>query len=418
MPCTTPCDQCAQTGLPILFTRYAAAYSASQMGMDARHRGRGVTQNMFQAELSYLDEVRRTGVQKALTYYADINEYTRLHKVHEGPMPRDPDTPKPTKKERQKQPIFAEPSLSGRRVLFDFNQNFVEMSNSGEELRSLMLMLFLLLGLIVCTPVLGLSQTLPHDPIFSSGWFFNLSIGGGMLLVVLVGLYFAWRTIFAAIFFTALCPRYRFNRTTGKVYVLRPEKFGGNAVLDWSRVQAHVRWTPPKSWMPEELAQNPEAREERLVSASMGEGSLVLYWPPFDVADAERKGEDVLWVGPTGSGEPLWQYIRTFMAQGMQAVPPPGPDNWLRKGFSDSGEHLEENVMQGSHRRDTIEGKGMTRMTALNYVANAPWAPLHSLAERLCYWPKFPVEWNSDCGRRRRERGLGPERPLHWESTP
>lgn len=30
-----PCDQCSQTGLPILFTRYAAGYSASQSGMDA-----------------------------------------------------------------------------------------------------------------------------------------------------------------------------------------------------------------------------------------------------------------------------------------------------------------------------------------------------------------------------------------------
>lgn len=32
---TTRCDQCAQTGLPILFTRYAAAYSATNGGMNA-----------------------------------------------------------------------------------------------------------------------------------------------------------------------------------------------------------------------------------------------------------------------------------------------------------------------------------------------------------------------------------------------
>lgn len=32
---TTPCDQCAQTGLPILFTRYAAAYSATSEGKAA-----------------------------------------------------------------------------------------------------------------------------------------------------------------------------------------------------------------------------------------------------------------------------------------------------------------------------------------------------------------------------------------------
>lgn len=35
MPHATPCDQCSQTGLPILFTRYAAAFSASQSGMAA-----------------------------------------------------------------------------------------------------------------------------------------------------------------------------------------------------------------------------------------------------------------------------------------------------------------------------------------------------------------------------------------------
>jgi hypothetical protein len=371
---------------------------------------------MFKTELSYAQEARRTGTQKALAYYADINEHTRLYEPLEGRKPREPNTPKPTNREKQQEPVFAEPSLSGRKVLFDFNEHFIEISNPGEELRSLMMMVSFLFGSILVMPILALSWSLPKDALFSSDWFMDLAFGGGMLLVALVGLYFAWRSIFSAIFFTALCPRYRFNRTTGKVYVLRPKKFGGNAVLDWSRVQAHVRWTPPKSWMPEELAKNPQAREARVLSAFRGEGSLVLYWLPFDAGDSERKGEDVLWVGPTGSGEPLWQYIRTFMEQGMQSVPLPGADNWLRKGFSNAGDHLEENVMHSSHQRDAIEGKGITGMTALNYAANAPWAPLHSLAERLCYWPKFPVEWNSDCGQKRRERGLGPEQPLHWQA--
>jgi hypothetical protein len=35
MPHATPCNQCSQRGLPILFTRYAAGYSASRGGMDA-----------------------------------------------------------------------------------------------------------------------------------------------------------------------------------------------------------------------------------------------------------------------------------------------------------------------------------------------------------------------------------------------
>lgn len=35
MPCATPCPNCARKGLPILFTRYAAAYSAQAEGMAA-----------------------------------------------------------------------------------------------------------------------------------------------------------------------------------------------------------------------------------------------------------------------------------------------------------------------------------------------------------------------------------------------
>lgn len=38
MPCATPCPNCARTGLPILFTRYAAAYSAQAEGMAALER--------------------------------------------------------------------------------------------------------------------------------------------------------------------------------------------------------------------------------------------------------------------------------------------------------------------------------------------------------------------------------------------
>jgi hypothetical protein len=177
-----------------------------------------------------------------------------------------------------------------------------------------------------------------------------------------------------------------------------------------------VNWAPPKSWEAEELEQSAEARQARYLSSFGGEGSLVLYWPPLDAADPVRKGEDVLWVGPTGSGEALWQYIRTFMQSGMRAVPAPDPDNWLRKGFSNAVAHLEEGVMQSSHQRDALQGKATSGMTAFNYAANAPWAPLHSLAERLCYWPRFPEEWNSDCGQKRRESGLGPEEPLRWKA--
>lgn len=362
---------------------------------------------MFRDELSHVQEVRSKGMQKALSYYADINEYTHLFGPSDGPKLKEPNTPKLKNKQKQQEPVFTEPSLCQRRVLFDFNEHFIEMSNGGEELRSIMFMVLMLAGLIVGIPVYFTFLVLVERGVFD--WFFGL-----LVLATLVGFIFAWRTIFGAIFFTALCPRYRFNRTTGKVYVLRPKKFGGNAVLDWNRVKVHVHWAPPKSWESEELEQSAEARQARYIS-SFGEGSLLLYWSPLHSADPERKGEDVLWVGPTGSGEALWQYIRTFMQDGMHAVPAPGPDNWLRKGFSNSVAHLEEGLMQSSHQRDAFQEKTTSSMTAVNYAANAPWAPLHSLAERLCYWPRFPEEWNSDCGQHRRERGLGLEQPLRWK---
>lgn len=369
---------------------------------------------MFKNELSHIQEIRRLGSEKGLAYYADINEYTRLYGPDEGPKPREPNAPRLTNKQKLQEPVFSEPGLSGRRILFDFNEHFIEMSNSGEELRSLGLMLLVLIalpsGLVIPETF---EDLVSHSPL-SRDWNIAAIAGGGISIVCLVGLFFAWRYLFASTFFTALCPRYRFNRSTGKVYVVRPERFGGNAVLDWARVKAHVNWAPPKSWEAEELEQSAEARQARYVSSFGGEGSLVLYWPPIDAADPERKGEDVLWVGPTGSGEALWQYIRTFMQSGMRAVPAPGPDNWLRKGFSNAFAHLKERVMQNSHQRDAIQGNATSGMTAFNYAANAPWAPLHSLAERLCYWPRFPEEWNSDCGQKRRESGLGPEEPFQW----
>lgn len=39
---------------------------------------------------------------------------------------------------------------------------------------------------------------------------------------------------------------------------------------------------------------------------------------------------------------------------------------------------------------------------------------LNWLAECLCYWPVFPVGWNSEVGQMRRENGIGPEQPLTW----
>ena len=119
-----------------------------------------------------------------------------------------------------------------------------------------------------------------------------------------------------------------------------------------------------------------EAREKRR-KREYG-GCLLLYWPPLDAADPQRRGEDLIWVGPRNSGERLWRYMQTFMRKGIEAVEAPAmPSEWLHKG------------------RDP------------DHVLN--W-----LAECLCYWPVFPVEWNSDVGQIRRETGIGPEQPLKW----
>jgi hypothetical protein len=122
-----------------------------------------------------------------------------------------------------------------------------------------------------------------------------------------------------------------------------------------------------------------EAREKRR-KREYG-GCLLLYWPPLDAADPERRGEDLIWVGPRNSGERLWHYIQTFMQKGMDAVQAPAmPGEWLHKGRNP--DHV-----------------------------------LNWLAECLCYWPVFPVEWKSEVGRIRREKGIGPEQPLNWPAN-
>ena len=366
---------------------------------------------MFLSESGYRQEQRGGGTPQALAYFADINPYTRLYGIQEGELPRRQGEPKPTRKEKLEQQKLARPQLYGMRTLFDFNEHFIELSNAEEEKRSLGFMLLLLGALILSVPIFGVTAHFLRHGVLD--WVLCLMAIG----VFALEYFFLWPYFFAPAFFTGLRARYRFNRTTRKVYALRPKKYGGNVVLDWDRVQAHVRWAPPKSWTAEQLATSEAAREERLRSAGL-DSNLLLYWPPLDANDPERKGEDVLWVGPSGSGEALWQYIRTFMEEGMEAVPRPSEHEWLRKGFSGPGEHLEETVMHGSHVRDDIVGKGTSGATYSNYAMNFLWAPLHSLAERLCYWPTFPEDWNSDCGQKRRESGIGPEEPLRWTSKP
>ncbi|MCR8957938.1 MFS transporter [Variovorax sp. S2] len=360
---------------------------------------------MFNCESGFLVHRKKHGQREAVELIADINHYTKLQSPKDKP-----------KKEKNGD---AQPGLGWMRTLFDHNEHFIELSNMGEEDRSLMFLVTVMLAIALGWTAPFMGVVLAGTKLFSSDWYFGIVVGGGSVLGFAVLLYFLWPQTFAPTYFTSLRARYRFNRTTRKVYVLRPARYGGNVVLDWDRVQAHVNWCAPREMTHDDL-RDPVARQARQDNrgGQFGICGLVLYWPPLDPADKERAGEEVLWVGPKLAGENLWQYIRTFMEEGMDAVPEPTEYEWLRKGFHSVGQHVEETVLGPSRVLDRLGGRagegGASIQTSFNFMLNAVWAPLHCLAERLCSWPMFPDEWNSDCGQKRRESGLGPEEPLRW----
>jgi hypothetical protein len=330
---------------------------------------------MFMNEEAFRRSSAQNGRQKSIELFGDINEHTRRYR----PVEADGE-------------MEEGPGLREKRCLFDFNEHFIELSNGGEHLRSLALLLSILMFVILpCIPMFLVFETYAKNGLD----FFLLVLFAGTLTLG----YFLWPIIASPTLFTSLCARYRFNRTTGKVYVLRPKRYGGNVVLDWDRVQAHTDWRS-SGRMTYEDRNDPTLRLKR--QGNLEYAALVLYWPPFDDDDPERKGEDILWVGPDFMfGERPWQYIRTFMEKGMYAVPSPTEEEWLRKGFSSPGELMRE------HASDSM----------LVNISAFIWWPVQSLAERLCYWPTFPEEWNSDCGQKRRENGIGLEEPLRWKAT-
>ncbi|MGA4212351.1 MFS transporter [Ralstonia nicotianae] len=352
---------------------------------------------MFSCEAAFHEHRKKHGQREAVEYIADVNRYTVLH------LPSGGSGKKPAK-----------PSLVWLRTIFDRNEHFIEMSNMGEEDRSLELLLAILLlsapALAVLFFILGL--------LYFSGWeLYAYAICFFSAAIFIVSLF--WSSTIAPTYFTYLRARYRFNRTTRKVYALRPKRYGGNVILDWDRVKAHVNWCAPREMTPDQI----NDKSARQLRQEEGGGpfslcGLVLYWPPLDPDDPERKGEDVLWVGPKLAGEPLWQYIRTFMEEGMDKVPEPNEYEWLRKGFHTPGQHLEETELSASRALDDLGGRGHnSAQTQFAFLMTFLWAPLHCLAERLCKWPTFPEEWNSDCGQKRREDGIGPEEPVRWKPS-
>ncbi|WP_115683119.1 MFS transporter [Cupriavidus taiwanensis] len=355
---------------------------------------------MFDCESAFWLHQKRHGRKEAVEYVADVNEYTQFH----FPSGRDSVVR-----------LRANPSLNFARAIFDYNEHFIELSNLGEEDRSLEFLLSIVYLAVSLVPTAFMLMDLIEGGPFDVAFFCLAAIVG---CAIGFGVYF-WPIQITPNFFTNLRARYRFNRTTRKVYVLRPGRYGGNVVLDWDRVQAHPSWCAPREMEPHEI-DDKIARQRRQDNAG-GEfrmRGLVLYWPPLNQEDPERKGEDVLWVGPKLAGENLWQYIRTFMEEGIDKVPPPNKHEWLRKGFHTPSQHIEETELGPSRALDEIGGRGSnSAQTQIAFMMTAIWAPLHCLAERLCKWPTFPEEWNSDCGQKRRENGIGPEEPLRWKAV-
>lgn len=370
---------------------------------------------MFTFEAAFHRYRRKHGMVKALEDYADLRDAPMQHALDGTSSDLAILWP-------------SEPTV------LDLNEHFLELSNlRNDELPRwaglVVVMCFIPLCLLLSAGTLWFLWDVafvgdPQIP-FPPNSIKELGVLLGMLLLTVLGVPMAsllWRE-FQSYVFTARCARYRFNRTTGKVYVLRPGRWGGNAVLDWSRVQAHVHWVPPaESEQSQEYATSLNDRAEQLrrevnwsrQSGSEVDGSLaitglldlvtgfgvpaydlsdearekrrkkdyggclLLYWPPLDAVDPQRRGEDLIWVGPRNSGGRLWCYIQTFMQKGMDAVQAPAmPSEWLHKGRNP--DHV-----------------------------------LNWLAECLCYWPVFPVGWNSEVGQTRRENGIGPEQPLTW----
>ncbi len=357
---------------------------------------------MFDCEAAFHQHRKRRGQREAVEYLADINRYTTLH------------SPKERSKDKS-----VNPGLDWARTLFDYNEHFIELSNMGEEDRSLEFLLAVLGILIVAVSFLPLVLDLAGG---KSLWRDGYVVGTSTVALPLGALIFGgifWPQTIAPTYFTNLRARYRFNRSTRKVYVLRPARYGGNVVLDWDRVKAHPAWCAPREMTPDQIDDKfARQRRQETAGGQFGMRGLVLYWPPLDPDDRQCKGEDVLWVGPKLAGENLWQYIRTFMEEGVNGVPAPTEYEWLRKGFHSPSQHLEETELSASRVLDRIGGRGEnSAQTQLTFLMTFLWAPLHCLAERLCTWPRFPEEWNSDCGQMRREDGIGPEEPLRWKPT-
>ncbi|URI08299.1 MFS transporter [Aquincola tertiaricarbonis] len=352
---------------------------------------------MFSPERIYQSDRNKVGVQAALRSMGDIHPRTPLH----APRQRLDN---------------ARPSLDLQSLVLDINEHFLELSNPGEFKRSTLSVMWLLAAMVFAGSNIGAVSAL--HVMLTNASLKGMDYVALFCLAALAPCTYAFLYFLrpSEAFLTALRARYRFNRSTGKVYIVRPRKFGGNAVLDWSRVRAHVQWRPPLPGSDLEGDPTTERHRERLEQPALDHAYLMLYWPPLDPADPQRRGEDLIFVGHEGSGANLWEYLRTFMNKGLGAVPEPQPFEYLRKGFSTARQAQMEVMLQPTLVKEQILGQSTATGLFLK-LDSYLWRYNHVLGERMAYWPTFPEAWNSDCGQRRREDGIGPEEPLRWTPT-
>lgn len=116
---------------------------------------------MFDCEAAFHTHRKKHGQKEAIEYLADINRYTALHA--------------PTDRTKDKS---IKPALDWARTLFDYNEHFIELSNMGEEDRSLMFMLAIAVLMLVALPIMGLALTLPGEPPFTHDWNVSIIAGG------------------------------------------------------------------------------------------------------------------------------------------------------------------------------------------------------------------------------------------------
>ncbi|AMP39726.1 hypothetical protein CJO78_19800 (plasmid) [Ralstonia solanacearum] len=204
------------------------------------------------------------------------------------------------------------------------------------------------------------------------GWLllFPLAIGSAFLIYM----WFHFMTARTA-FFTYARGRIRFNRLTRKVYVLRPEYCGGNAVFEWDRLVALFK---PEADGP----MNKQAIE-----------AIALYHPPFDQDDPEAKGEDAIFVGPTLVFRNLqaagfWEYIRRYMEEGptVDHIPPNAPAS-----YKQIPRYLPQEYT-------TFCGKPSSQQYGLEQQPGSMETACHMMSQATCTWPRFPKEWQSDSG--------------------